>query len=273
MVVTDTPIGIAYRRQLRIELFDRPTRVDYLEISAEDYFDRRGRARAELDALMASFTVIVHARGLSIGSADGIDGRYLERLAALIEYVRPPWWSDHLAFTRAGGRDIGHFVPLRRTRASIEIVARNADRVRQSIATPFALENLALPFVIPGGDLAEGAFLTAAAQAARCRLLLDVENLHANERNWGESADRAIAAIPAHLIAEIHIAGGRQHADMYIDSHDAAVPERTWQLARALLARGVDAPIVLERDAHLPNLAALGGELTRARQLGLSASA
>ena len=99
------------------------------------------------------------------------------------------------------------------------------------------------------------------------------ENLHANERNVTESADTVVEGIPPHLIAEIHIAGGRLIDGVYLDSHDAPVSERTWSLLQALIARGGAAAITLERDAQLPNLRAVAHELQRARNLGFSATA
>jgi len=262
----NVPIGIAYRPHFRIELFAADVAVDYLEITAEDYLGARGRIRADLDALKASFPIVVHAVGLSIGSACGLDRRYLERLAALIEYVRAPWWSDHLAFSRADDLTIGHFVPLRRDEAAIEIVARNADIVRRTISVPFALENPALPFIVPGGTLGASEFLTRTARAARCKLLVDVENVQADERNWRADAELTLAQIPAELIAEVHIAGGRQLPEFYLDSHDAPVCERTWELAAQVMRRGAF-PLTLERDGKLTNLAAMRGALERARML------
>lgn len=122
-------IGVAYRPDLRVERFRAPATVDYLEMTAEHFLDLRGRVRDDLDALKATFPIVVHDLGLWIGSADGVDPAYLERLARLIAYVDAPWWSDHLAFAHAAGIQTDFFVSLRRDEA----------------ATPFAVENLALP--------------------------------------------------------------------------------------------------------------------------------
>ena len=260
------PVGVVYRPQLRVELFHAPARVDYLVIVAEHYLDLRGRVRDDLDALKASFPIVVHALGLCIGSAHGIDERYLERLARLVAYVRAPWWSDHLAAGRAASGGLGHFVPLRRDAATLATVARNAALVRRTIATPFALENPALPYVVPGGTLDEATFLVEAAAAAQCRLLLDVENLQANERNWNEPAEPVIDRIPSAQIAELHVAGGRQRGYFYVDSHDAPVSDRTWALCGRALAHAA-LPVTLERDANLPNMGVLDAEIARARSL------
>ncbi len=263
-------VGVVYRPQLRVDLFRTPERIDYLVIIAEHYLDLRGRVRDDLDALKASFPIVVHALGLAIGSARGIDERYLERLARLVAYVRAPWWSDHLAAGRAAHGGRGHFVPLRRDAAGIAILARNAALVRRTIATPFALENIALPYVVSGDVLDPAEFSVQAATAARCRLLLDVENLHADERNCDEPAEPIIDRIPPELIAELHIAGGRQREDRYVDSHDAPVSDRTWALCRRAIARAA-VPITLERDANVPNLGVLGAELAYARSIAQSA--
>ncbi|WP_331000630.1 multinuclear nonheme iron-dependent oxidase [Nostoc sp. NZL] len=56
--------------------------------------------------------MVPHALNLSLGSAEGLDTDYLRKLAALIKQLNPPWWSEHICFTKAGGVDIGHWVKI-----------------------------------------------------------------------------------------------------------------------------------------------------------------
>jgi uncharacterized protein len=257
--------GLLYRAEQRAALFATRPRVEALEIVAEHFLDLTAEQRDELELLRANFSLTVHALGTSIGSADGVDERYLERIARLIELARPRWWSDHLAFTRAGGVQFGAFAPLPHTHEAVEVVACNAARVRTVVDAPFALENPAAPFAVAGAQLSPGAFLRAVAEAADCGLVLDVENLHADAWNVGTDAEAVIAAVPVERVVEVHLAGGRRVAGEYLDSHDGAVPGATWRLYEALCRRRVPPLTLLEREAALPPLDVLLSELDAAR--------
>ena len=265
--------GLLYRAEHRAALFATRPRVEALEIVAEHFLDLTAEQRDELDLLRAHFPLTIHALGTSIGSADGVDERYLERIARLVAYAKPCWWSDHLAFTRAGGVQLGAFAPLPRTREAVEVVARNAARVRAIVDGPFALENPAAPFGVAGAQFTPGEFLAAVAEAADCGLLLDVENLHADAWNLGTDADEAIAAIPVERVMEVHLAGGHRVGRRYADAHDATVPVATWRLYAALCRRRIPPLTVLERETALPPFDALLGELDAARAVAARAVA
>ncbi len=260
--------GLLYRAEHRAALFATRPQVEVLELVAEHFLDLTAEQRAELDLLRAHFPLTVHALGTSIGSAAGIDARYLERIARLVDYVRPLWWSDHLAFTRAGDVQLGAFAPLPHTREAVEVVARNAARVRAIVGGgTFALENPAAPFAVAGAELAPGAFIAAIAGAADCGIVLDVENLHADAWNLGTDPAAVIAALPVERIVEVHLAGGRRHANAYVDSHDGPVPDATWALYETLCRRRVPPLTLIERETALPPLGALLRELDEARDI------
>jgi uncharacterized protein (UPF0276 family) len=202
-----------------------------------------------------------------------VDERYLERIARLVAYVRPRWWSDHLAFTRVGGVALGAFAPLPRTHEAVDVVARNVARVRAVVDAPFALENPAAAFAVDGAELEPAEFLAAVAETADCGLVLDVENLHADAWNVGTDAAAVVARVPIERVVEVHLAGGRRVAGGYVDAHDGPVPDATWRLYEALCRRGVPPLTVLERESALPPLGALLCELDAARALARRAVA
>ena len=263
--MTEPAFGLLYRAEHRAALFAARPRVTALEIVAEHFLDMTAEQRDELSLLRAHFALTVHALGTSIGSADGVDERYLERIARLIAFVRPRWWSDHLAFTRVGRVQLGAFAPLPHTHEAVEVVARNAARVRTIVGAPFALENPAAPFAVAGAQLSPGAFLRAVVEAADCGLVLDVENLHADAWNLGTDPDGVIAAVPVERVVEVHLAGGRRIAGEYLDSHDGPVPDETWRLYEALCRRRVPPLTLIERETAQPLLGVLLRELDAAR--------
>ena len=185
-------------------------RIDFLEIIADHYLDASREKLDELDLLRAHFPLVAHGLDLSIGSADGVDPRYLDKIAALIERIDPPWWSEHLCFTRAGGIRIGHLASLPYTQEAIDVVARNVEYVRRRIKTPLILENITSVVRIPGGEMDEPEFLSRTLEATGCGWLCDVANLHVNAINFGVDLERDFERWPWDRLVQIHYAGGRR---------------------------------------------------------------
>lgn len=268
MVIDAAPAlgsGLGYRPPFRADLFANRSRVDFLEIIADHYFDASPEKLAELDLLAAHFPLVAHGLDLSIGSAEGIDARYLDKCAALIARIDPPWWSEHLCFTRAGGVSIGHLAALPYTQEAIDVVARNVETVRRRISTPLVLENITTVVRVPGAQMDEPEFLTRVLERTGCGWLCDVANLYVNAVNHGVDIDATFERWPWDRLAQIHYAGGRWRGDVLIDSHDAATSEAVWGLFARVVARTPVKGVILERDERLPPFDELLAEVERAR--------
>src|SRR5262249_49737029 len=158
------------RASFRGELFLSRRSVDFLEITADHFFESSPGTDGHLELLAAHFTLVPHGLNLSLGSADGIDPGYLGRLAALVRWLDPPWWSEHIAFTRAGGIEIGHLSPLPFTREAVDVLCRNIDVVRRRIDTPLILENITYALTLPDAEMDEAEFLADALERTGCGL-------------------------------------------------------------------------------------------------------
>jgi hypothetical protein len=262
-------VGIGFREPFRGELFLRRGEVDFLEIIAEHYIDATPEKARELELLAAHFTLIPHAISLSLGSAEGLDAAYLDKLARLVNRLNPPWWSEHVSFTRAGGIDIGHLSPLPFTDEAVEVLRRNVCEARERIHAPLILENITYTLAVPGASpMREADFLAEVLERADCGLLLDVMNLHANALNHGYSVEDFLARLPAERIVQLHFVGGHWHDGVLIDSHSRPTPDEVWALVRKVAARAPVKGMVLERDENLPPFSELLSELERARRIG-----
>lgn len=257
--------GLGYRPQFRADLFANRSSVDFLEITADHYFDAPREKLAELDLLKSHFPLVAHGLDLSIGSAEGLDSAYLDRLAALIERIDPPWWSEHLCFTRAGGVSIGHLAALPCTQEAIDVVMRNVETVRRRISVPLALENVTTVVRIPGAEMEEPEFLARVLEITGCGWLCDVANMYVNAVNFGVDLDAEFERWPWERLVQIHYAGGRWWGGRLMDSHDAATSEAVWALYDRVVARAPVKGVVLERDERLPAFEELLGEVARAR--------
>ncbi|TWU05137.1 hypothetical protein CA54_58250 [Symmachiella macrocystis] len=261
-------VGIGFREPFLSELFLHREDVDFVEIVADHYLDASREKRRELDLLANHFPIIPHTLDLSLGSAEGIDEDYLNKLAELINHLQPPWWSEHIAFTRAGGVPIGHLSPLPTTHESIETLCRNIDHVRSRIDTPLILENITYIVQFPYSEMDEAAFLTEVLERTDCGLLLDVTNLFTNSTNHCFDALAFLDRLPMERIVQLHFAGGHWHDGTLIDSHSQPAPAEVWSLMEQVLERFTVQGVILERDKNLPPFENLIDELKRVRHIG-----
>ena len=260
-------IGIGYREHFKSELFLNRETVDFLEIIGDRYLDSNQYLRGELELLAANFPLIPHFINLSIGSAEGIDTDYLSKLAKLVKQVNPPWWSEHLCFTKAGGIDIGHLSPLPYTKEAIDIVCRNIKQVQTYIDTPLILENITYMVSIPGGEMTEAQFIGEIAEKTDCGLLLDITNLYINSTNHNYDIKEFLSQLPLERVVQLHFVGGYSYDGILIDSHSESTPAEVWQLMKQVTSSTNVNGIVLERDENIPPFNELTRELQQARSI------
>ena len=260
-------VGLGFREPFLGDLFLHRSEVDFLEIVADHYMTDSTEKARELELLADHFPLVPHALSLSLGSAEGLERDYLERLAALVNRLNPPWWSEHIAFTRADGVDIGHLAPLPFTREALDVLCRNVAEAQRRIAAPLILENITYSVQMPGAEMDEADFLTEVTARTGCGLLLDVTNLYTNAVNFDTELETLLNRLPWERIAQLHFVGGHWHNGALIDSHSAATPPEVWSLMESVLARAPVKGILLERDENLPPFPELLAELAHARAL------
>jgi len=264
--VAVSDVGLGWRPEIGPDLLARPSLVDFVEVVAETCQDER--TRREAVALAEIWPVIPHGVKLSLGSAEGIDRDRAARLGKLARELRAPRVSEHIAFVRAGGREIGHLTELPLTRAAVRVVAKNVETLRRELPdVPLLLENVARAFVWPSieDEMTEGEFCCEIVEATGCDLLLDVSNLYANARNAGRDPAAWLETFPLERVGMVHLAGGIERDGFYFDTHAHPIDDAIF----ALLARAPSAPVLIERDAHFPRGAidSLANEIERVRAL------
>jgi len=244
----------------------RPS-VGFFEAHAENYMG----GGAPLHALMTvrrDGPVSLHGVGLSLGSADGLDTVHLERLAELVDRVEPCLVSEHLAWSVAGGVYLNDLLPLPYTEESLEVVARNVDRLQDRLKRRVLMENPSTYLRYTFSTIGEAAFLAALAERTGCGLLCDVNNLYVNSVNHGSDPLAALEMLPAEAVAEIHLAGhcvnDADGVAICIDDHGSAVAPQVWHLYDAAVRRFPSAAALVEWDSNIPALEVLVAEAHKA---------
>lgn len=258
-------VGLGWRPELATGIFDRLDRIDIVEVVADDFFDAPARRIRALRTLRTQVPVVLHGVSLGMASTAPVDGRRLEKMARLVEAVRPEFWSEHLAFVRGGGIEIGHLAAPPRTGGTADGAASNLARAEAVVGSRPLVENIATLIDPPGSDRDEAGWTREILSASGCDLLLDLHNLHANAVNFGFDAREFIRSLPEDRIGAIHLAGGKW-AGRLLDDHLHDVPDEVYALLELAAAHATrPLTVILERDGNYPPMDHLLAQLDRAR--------
>jgi uncharacterized protein (UPF0276 family) len=271
MVRGGPAIGIGYRRQIDAWTRAHLAHFDVLEITLDHCMTGNEAARAAIFDLVGRIPLTAHGIGLSIGTDVPLDLAYLDEIAAIVDRLQAPHYSEHLAFTRVPGRDLGNLLPVPKTTAVAESIIAKVRIVQSRISVPFLLENITYIFDWPDSELSDAEFLSVICEETGAGILLDVENLYLNGQNHGFDPCAFLDGLPANAVKEVHVAGGvTLHEDflprpLLQDTHSHPVPEAALDLLDHALARQSPTAIVLERDDRLDAAEEILDDIARLR--------
>ena len=245
----------------------------WLEVHPENYMADQ-HSLAELERIRAHYPISLHAVGLSLGSAQGVDASHIERLRRLAGRLEPALVSDHLSWSAAGGQYLPDLLPLPYTDEALHIVCRNVSQVQEALGRQILVENPSTYLQFAASAIPEAEFLAAVVRRSGCGVLFDVNNIYVSASNQRLDAAAVLGAwcrtLDARTVAEIHLAG---HAvvetaagdEMRIDDHGDHVCKAVWALYEQALAHLGPRPTLLEWDTRLPAFSVLQAEAALAQ--------
>jgi uncharacterized protein (UPF0276 family) len=264
-------IGIGYRRHIDEWTRANLAHFDVLEVTLDHCMTGSEAARAAIFDLVGQIPLTAHGIGLSIGTDVPLDLAYVDEIAAIVDRLEAPAYSEHLAFTRVPGRDLGNLLPVPKTQEVAELIIAKVRVVQSRISVPFLLENITYIFDWPDSELSDAEFLSLICGETGAGILLDVENLYLNGRNHGFDPFAFLDGLPANAVKEVHVAGGiTLHKDflpqpLFQDTHSHPVPVAALDLLDYALKRQAPMAIVLERDDRLDAVEEILDDVARLR--------
>ena len=264
-------IGLGYRR--RIDEWTRAnlSHFEVLEITLDHCLAGNEATRAAIFDLVGRIPLTAHGIGLSIGTDVPLDLAYVDEIAAILDRLKAPAYSEHLAFTRVPERDLGNLLPVPKTRAVAEQIIAKVRTIQSRISVPFLLENITYIFDWPDAELSDAELLSLICAETGAGILLDVENLYLNAANLGFDPYAFLDDLPANTVKEVHVAGGVTLLDdllprpLFQDTHSHPVPEAALDLLDYTLKRQAPQAIVLERDDRLEAVDEILDDVARLR--------
>ena len=259
-------IGLRFPHH-RAVLEEKPA-VAWLEVHPENYMGG-GAPLAYLESIRRDYPLSLHGVGLSLGSADGLEARHLDRLRRLSQRIDPGLVSEHLAWSASGGRHYADLLPLPYTEEALAVVCWNVEVAQEKLGRRILLENPSSYLRWRHSTIPEWEFLADVAARTGCGILCDVNNIYVSACNHGFDAWAYVRALPRERVGEIHLAGHsvRELGDgrsIRIDDHGSRVRPEVWALYAEAIARFGPVPTLIEWDTDVPALDVLVGEAAKA---------
>lgn len=243
----------------------------WLEVHPQNYFGAGGPPHRWLSAIAEHFPISFHSVGLSLGSANGVDGLELDQLAALCERYQPAMISDHLSWSGSASNRYPDLLPVPYTDEALGHFVTQVGRVQDRLKRCILIENPSRYLAFAHDDMSEAQFLHNLCDLTGCGILLDINNIEVSATNLALDAAAMLDAIDPHLVGEVHLAGhAREEHEtgvLLIDDHGSAVSDVTWALFARFTARAGRRPVLIEWDTDVPAYEVLMGEAAKAEEI------
>lgn len=272
-------VGIGWRGELAAGIFAHIDRIDLLEIIADDHFRSTPRELRALRTLSAQTPITLHGVAMGLAGSEPTEMRRMDNMARLVETLRPRSWSEHLAFVRGGGIEIGHLAAPPRTPQNVNAAIANIERATKIVGSTPLLENIATLIDPPASTLDEAAWVSNIIAGSGAGLLIDLHNLYANALNFGVDPKELLLRFPLDRVAGVHLSGGKWVPEptlndaleipprmRLLDDHVHDVPVAVFELL-TLLAQHASQQldVIIERDGDYPDFECLLLQLDAAR--------
>lgn len=248
--------GIGLRAAHHAQFLSERPAAAWLEAHSENYFAMGGAQRDIIETLRADYPLSLHGVGLSLGSTDPMDRDHLLRIKDLVRRTEPGLVSEHLSWSSVGGRFLNDLLPLPCTEEALSHMVTRVRQLQDALGRQVLIENISSYLRYTHSQIPEWEFLSSLALQSDCLLLVDVNNVYVSARNHGFDARRYLSLLPAHRVAEIHLAGHTVNVhdgrEILIDTHSTRVCPAVWDLYDYALERFGPVPTLIEWDTDIP---------------------
>lgn len=246
--------GIGLRSEHFNEILETKPKVDWFEAISENFMDTAGRPLRILEKIRADYPIGLHGTSLSIGSANGLNQTYLEKLKKLVERIQPQIISDHLCWSEYADTRLFDLLPLPFTEESLRLVVGNVQKLQEFLGRQIVLENVSAYISFKHSAMPEWEFLNEVARQSGCGILLDVNNIYVNSFNHGFDPREYLNAIDSERVMQYHISGHTDRGKFLFDTHTGDVIKPVWDLYSAAVKRFGDVSCLIEWDTEIGSL-------------------
>jgi uncharacterized protein (UPF0276 family) len=182
---------------------------------------------------------IIHSVDTPVGGMRSVNTDQIHLLKETIEEFNSHWFSEHLGFNTAEyegkGFKTNFFLPPIQNYSGIKNCVNSINEIYGRTGYPFAIENGVNYLKGRDDEISDSKFINSILERANCGLLLDLHNLWTNQINGRESIKEFLKSISLDRIWEIHLAGGNQTEEYYVDSHLGGIQEELIEITKEVI--------------------------------------
>jgi len=257
--------GIGLRSQHYQTILKNKPDVPWFEVLTDNYMGAGGLPLYHLEQVRNNYPISFHGVGLSLGSADPINMKYLSKLKQLIKRYQPVHVSDHLAWVSIHNHYTHELLPFPYNHEALEIVSDKINHVQDFLGQALIVENPSTYLGFNNSEMAEWNFIQEVVNRTGCELLIDINNIYVSASNHGFNPVEYISSIPKQRVKEIHLAGYEDRQTYLYDTHGYSIHDVVWDLYEVALSYFDATPTLIEWDNDIPGFDILLNEANKAQ--------
>lgn len=259
-------VGLGLRHEFLELVADHEDGPDFFELFPHQFHGFGGRLRRRFEAIAARFPLVTHSTALDVGGPDPLHPDLLRAVRETVAELGAPWWSDHLCWSGARGAHTSELIPLPWTPEVVRRVVARARAAEDAVGARLALENVSAMIQAPGSTLSEAEFTVEVLERGDLLMLLDLNNVIVNCKNFGGDPRAFVDALPLERVAHLHLSGHTVLRHVVVDTHVCPIPDEVWALYDHTLRRaGRLIPTLIEWDTEIPAYPQVLAEVAKAR--------
>ncbi|NCY14695.1 MAG: DUF692 domain-containing protein, partial [Synechococcaceae bacterium WB8_1A_041] len=201
-------VGLNLCHENANELWEQRPPLDFLQVHPEHLIQEPGGPyHQKLIDLIGHYQVTFHGFGLSLGSVAPLDKTYLELVKELLANHPKAFFSDHLSWSSLSHHHFHDLLPIVCTEESLEYLIERVLLVQETIGAPLHLENISNYMRFKNSTIDEISFLNQLTERTGAFVLLDINNLWANSKNFAEDPAASLLRVRANSVRSYHLAG------------------------------------------------------------------
>lgn len=245
-------MGLGFRAPFYSDLIQGHAEISWLEVITENYLWDTGVRRQNLLKLRENYELAFHGVSLSLAAPDEHDETYLQDLKSFVDEFQPVRVSDHLCWSSIGGHHWHDLLPFPYTEENLKHMTKKVLRWQEVLKRPLVVENLSAYIATTKSTMSEYEFIAELCRRTDCQILLDVNNMIVNARNFKIDPYKELEKIDLSKVGQVHLAGFTEGDDFVIDTHSEPPHSATWELWEAICKKRSDIPFMIEWDSNIP---------------------
>lgn len=257
-------MGLGYRAPFHGNLIDGHSEIGWLEIITENYLWDAGKRRKNLEKLRSHYDLAFHGVTLSLAAPQELDKKYLNQLKNFCDELKPVRVSDHLCWSSTGEHFWHDLLPFPYTEENLNRLIEKVLAWQDVLQRPLVLENLSAYIRSNNSEMSEYEFLARLVKKTNCQILLDLNNMIVNAKNFNIDPYEELKHIDLKSVSQVHLAGHVDGKNFAIDTHSKEPNAETWKLW-AYVSERAKIPYMIEWDDDIPTFETVYEQLQKAK--------